>query len=46
MLLNKKVFIFDTKTFTILDSYSLQIYEKKTKMPFYTRVEEIKVQLT
>jgi hypothetical protein len=40
-VLNKRVYILDTKTFTILDSYSLSYDDNETKMPFYTRVEEI-----
>ena len=40
-VLNKKVYILDTKTFTILDTYPLSYDENETKMPFYTRVEEI-----
>jgi hypothetical protein len=39
--LNNKVYIVDTKTFTILDSYSFAYENSEIKMPFYTRVEEI-----
>jgi hypothetical protein len=39
--LNNKVYIVDTKTFTILDSYSFAYENSEGKMPFYTRVEEI-----
>lgn len=39
--LNNKVYIVDTKTFTILDSYSFAYETSEGKMPFYTRVEEI-----
>jgi hypothetical protein len=39
--LNNKVYIVDTKTFTILDSYSFAYENSESKMPFYTRVEEI-----
>lgn len=40
-VLNNKVYILDTKTFTILDSYALSYDNNESKMPFYTRVEEI-----
>ena len=42
MVIENKVFIIDTKTFTILASYAVN-YENnaEVKMPFYTRVEEI-----
>ena len=40
-VLNNKVYILDTKTFTILDSYSVSYENSESKMPFYTRVEEI-----
>lgn len=42
MVIENKVFIIDTKTFTILASYVVN-YENnaEVKMPFYTRVEDI-----
>ncbi len=40
-VLNNKVFIVDTKTFTILARYNFAYENKDTQMPFYTRVEEI-----
>jgi hypothetical protein len=39
--LDNKVYIVDTKTFTILESYSFTYENSEIKMPFYTRVEEI-----
>ncbi|WWW12314.1 plasminogen-binding N-terminal domain-containing protein [Arcobacter cryaerophilus gv. pseudocryaerophilus] len=42
IVLNRKIFIYDAKTFTLLDSYSLQIGSSKKQLPFFTRVEEIK----
>ncbi len=41
IVLNRKIFIYDAKTFTLLDSYSLQIGSSKKQLPFFTRVEEI-----
>jgi hypothetical protein len=42
MVIENKVFVIDTKTFTILQSYAIN-YDNtaEVKMPFYTRVEEI-----
>lgn len=42
IVVNRKIFIYDAKTFTLLDSYSLQIGSSKKQLPFFTRVEEIK----
>ncbi|MDZ7819119.1 MAG: plasminogen-binding N-terminal domain-containing protein [Aliarcobacter sp.] len=39
--LDNKVYIIDTKTFTILESYLISYEKNDIKMPFYTRVEEI-----
>ena len=39
--LDNKVYIIDTKTFTILESYLISYENNDVKMPFYTRVEEI-----
>ena len=39
--LDDKVYIVDTKTFIILESYVLSYSKDETMMPFYTRVEEI-----
>jgi hypothetical protein len=39
--LDNKVYIVDTKTFAILESYSFTYENSEIKMPFYTRVEEI-----
>lgn len=40
-ILDNKVYIVDTKTFTILDSYSINYENSESTMPFYTRVENI-----
>ena len=40
-VLDNKVFIVDTKTFAILESYALNYNNNEIQMPFYTRVEEI-----
>lgn len=42
MVIENKVFVIDTKSFTILQSYAIN-YDNtaEVKMPFYTRVEEI-----
>jgi hypothetical protein len=40
-VLDNKIFIIDTKTFTILDSYSINYENSEATMPFYTRVEKI-----
>lgn len=39
--IENKIYIVDSKTFTILDTYSLNYDNKESMMPFYTRVEEI-----
>lgn len=41
MVIENKVFVIDTKTFTILASYSINYENSSATMPFYTRVEEI-----
>lgn len=41
MVIENKVFIIDTKTFAILDSYAINYENAEAIMPFYTRVEEI-----
>lgn len=41
-VVNKKIYILDSKTFTVLDSYSLPLAIAEKQMPFFTRVEEIK----
>ena len=41
MVLENKVFIIDTKTFTILESYAISYENTQNMMPFYTRIEEI-----
>jgi hypothetical protein len=41
MVIENKVFILDTKTFAILDSYAINYENAEAIMPFYTRVEEI-----
>ncbi|MDY3201111.1 MAG: plasminogen-binding N-terminal domain-containing protein [Arcobacter sp.] len=40
-VLDNKVFIVDTKTFTILATYAFAYENGEKQMPFYTRVEEI-----
>jgi hypothetical protein len=40
-VLDNKIYIVDTKTFTILESYSISYEKNEITMPFYTRVEEI-----
>ena len=40
-VLDNKVFVVDTKTFTILESYAVAYENKDLMKPFYTRVEEI-----
>jgi hypothetical protein len=44
-VLDNKVYVLDTKTFTILDSYSIAYENSDSAMPFYTRVEEIESSL-
>ena len=41
MVIENKVYIIDTKTFAILESYAISYENTQTMMPFYTRVEEI-----
>lgn len=41
-VVGQKMHILDSKTFTILDSYRLNIGAKEKQMPFFTRVEEIR----
>jgi hypothetical protein len=41
MVIENKVFILDTKTFTILDSYLINYENKESIKPFYTRIEDI-----
>jgi hypothetical protein len=41
MVIENKVFIIDTKTFTILQSYTVNYENVQATMPFYTRIEEI-----
>lgn len=40
-VLDNKVYVVDTKTFTILESYAFAYESSEKQMPFYTRVEEI-----
>jgi hypothetical protein len=40
-VLDNKVYVVDTKTFTILESYAFAYESAEKQMPFYTRVEEI-----
>lgn len=41
MVVENKVFVIDTKTFTILDSYLINYENKEVIKPFYTRIEDI-----
>lgn len=41
MVIENKVFVIDTKTFTILDSYLINYENKDVIKPFYTRIENI-----
>ena len=41
MVVENKVYIIDTKTFAILESYAISYENTQSMMPFYTRVEEI-----
>jgi len=41
MVIENKVFVIDTKTFTILDSYLINYENKEVIKPFYTRIEDI-----
>lgn len=41
LVLDKKIFVIDTKTFTILQRYAFNYQTTEMQMPFYTRVEEI-----
>ena len=40
-VLDGKIYVVDTKTFTILDSYKFVFDQKEQQTPFYTRVEDI-----
>ena len=40
-VLDGKIFVVDSKTFTILDSYRFTFDQKEQQIPFYTRVEDI-----
>lgn len=40
-VLDNKVYVLDTKTFTILESYAFAYESAEKQMPFYTRVEDI-----
>lgn len=44
-VVDNRIYIVDTKTFTILESYSIAYEKNEIKMPFYTRVEEIESSL-
>lgn len=44
-VLDNKIYIVDTKTFKVLESYSFALEIKNKQMPFYTRVEEIEESL-
>lgn len=41
LVLDKKIFVIDTKTFTVLQKYTFNYETNEMQMPFYTRVEEI-----
>lgn len=41
MVVENKVFVIDTKTFTILESYLINYENKESIKPFYTRIENI-----
>ena len=41
MVIENKVFIIDSKTFTILASYAINYENTTATMPFYTRIEDI-----
>lgn len=41
MVVENKVYIIDTKTFALLESYAISYENTQNMMPFYTRVEEI-----
>lgn len=40
-VLNRKIYIVDTKTFAVLQTYAYNYETSEMQMPFYTRVEEI-----
>ncbi len=40
-VLDGKIFVVDSKTFQILDSYRFSFDQKEQQIPFYTRVEDI-----
>ncbi len=41
MVLEKNVYVLDTKTFAVLAKYPITYDDKQLSMPFYTRVEDI-----
>jgi hypothetical protein len=41
IVVNKNIYVIDTKTFKILTSYGINYEEDKYQLPFYTRVENI-----
>lgn len=41
LVVDRKIFVIDTKTFTILQRYAFNYETTEMQMPFYTRVEEI-----
>ena len=41
LVVDRKIFVIDTKTFTILQRYAFNYQTTEMQMPFYTRVEEI-----
>ncbi len=45
IVVNKKVYILDAKTFNILTSYDIPYENKDLQMPFYSRVEKIESNL-
>jgi len=44
-VVDKKIYILDAKTFSILDQYDFPNTTKEQQMPFFTRVEDIKAPL-
>ena len=41
MVIENRVYVIDTKTFTILANYSVSYEKNGSTMPFYTRIENI-----
>lgn len=41
IIVNKKIYVLDTKTFKILTNYKIEYNEENSQKPFYTRVEKI-----